>query len=510
MPAFLYALPSRLNKESIKGSLKDNRLHMMNINKMLKALTLCSYMVLTAACADPAPATPLASEDPPSIQSAAFTSSTTALLTQSPPIAMTVSSTLSATYHYETAIGTTDGGIDVAGWTSAGTTSPIYASSTSLANNTTYYASARIVDSNSNVISTMSAGNWMHTPYLVSKLVATDSASFSYVHLDVDWTRKIAYLASRQAGKCLTAIDFSDEANPTVLKVIGSATSPATGGSTCLGVRLYNNGTRLVLGVLGANLIEVWDLGANPAALNWTKLSSVTVAGPKRVDVEEVSPTLTRVYAAKTGGITSLDITEPAGTMVATGTYTYTPGGTMNDVTYLGSHLLTASDANAAPIHDVAISTLTLNGTFSTAAAAFTMPWFWSATRSLDGTLAYLGGVGGGFLQLSSGTMALVSKHAAVAPPVRDSTFSIEGGQPVLYTIKNSRQLYRWNLASVSVPVLTHSTTVNDAVSGGYGIRVNAATMRGIVITNGGSFTVIRTDQLDAASATEISTHALY
>lgn len=357
----------------------------------------------------------------------------------------------------------------------------------------------------------MSAGSWLHTPFLVSSLAVTSSAVSSYVYVDVDWTRKIAYLASREPGKCLIAVDFANETNPVLLNTIGSATTPATAGSTCVGVRLYNNGTRLALSIWGANKIEVWDLGADPRALNWSKLNAVTVSGPRRFDLEEVSAAQTRIYVGRTGGLSIIDIAEPAGTGGVTGNYTYAPGGAVNAVTYLGGHSIVASDLDASPIHDVDTAARTLNGALSSATADFTIPWFWGAARSLDGTLAYLSGFGGALLQLGGGGVSLVAKHKFVGGGImRDATFSEKNGQPILYAIGSAKKIYRWDFSNSAAPVLTHATAINDVIRDGYGIRADAATDRAIVVTNGGMLYIIRTDQLDTASATDFSNNVLY
>lgn len=434
-----------------------------------------------------------------------------ALLHKSPSVTVSTDISVSSPYYFEAAIGTSAGATNTMAWTAQGTTSPFTVTSTALKNNQTYYLSVRITDGNSYTSSAQSAGSWVHAPFLISSLSGTSASPFSYVDMDVDWTRKIAYLASRESGKCITTVDFSDETNPVILNVLGTATTPSTAGNTCLGVRLYKNGTRMVLSSYGANKVEVWDLTSNPKTFaSWTKLSTLAVTNAKRFDLEEVSATQTRLYIGRRFAAIIADIAEPAGTASLTGTFNYVPDG-IESATYLGPNMIGSSSANGEPVQIINPTTMALTTTLNYSSTPIPAPYSWGSSRSADGTLAYVAGLGGAFLQLVSNNVTLSAKHITTGSGIiRDSNFTTESSKNILYSIFSTpKSINRWDMSNPSSPVLTHSTAIADTVREAYAIRSNGSLNRAIVVTNGGMIYLIRTDQLDAASATDVANSAL-
>jgi hypothetical protein len=131
--------------------------------------------------------------------------------------------------------------------------------------------------------------------FIVSQTLLSSFVGFTWVAVDVDWSRRLAYLATRETGRCVAVVDFTDELHPQIIQRIDG------GRTTCLGVALDGNASRLVVLSYGAGQVALFDLGADPRAGTYASLDVATVPGPRHFAIDRgVSPS--RVYVARQVG----------------------------------------------------------------------------------------------------------------------------------------------------------------------------------------------------------------
>ncbi len=441
-------------------------------------------------------------------------------LNETPQVALQLTSELGADDFVQIAVGTSDDGEEVLPWTNVSTATFKdrsfefkFSSILGLTNNTLYFMKARTGNLRDQFSKVFRLGSWSHTPYMSALIDGTNFASFSYVAIDVDWENKIAYLASREPDKCLTAVDFSNENNPVVVKVIGTTTSPATTGGTCLGLRLYQGGKRLVLSVSGSSHLEVWDLGNDPKLFQWSRLSSIgSVTGARRIQVEYDNQSSTAtVYTTLRSGLAIYQITEPTGQISLSQVQDY-GANNLNEGVALGQHFVVGRDTSGSAILEANTTDLSDTTLINYSSVDFANGWFWTGSKSVTDSWIYLGGHGGVFLKLNgSQQFEVAARHKLTdGNTIRDSHFVIEDGKNILYTIESTvKRINRWDLSSAQ-PQLTHSTVIDNSVKEGYGIRVDPTSKRAIVITNGGRFYILHTDNLDPATDAIRQNYSLY
>jgi hypothetical protein len=115
--------------------------------------------------------------------------------------------------------------------------------------------------------------------FVVSRTELTTFAPFSWVALDVDWARSLAYVGTRETGHCVAVIDFANEAAPSILRWIGD---PDT---ACLEVALLDPG-RLAVISTGSSALSLWSLGPDPRSAAPTLLDEQSVDGPRHFSVD--------------------------------------------------------------------------------------------------------------------------------------------------------------------------------------------------------------------------------
>jgi hypothetical protein len=115
--------------------------------------------------------------------------------------------------------------------------------------------------------------------FVVSSTQLTTFAPFSWVSLDVDWARSLAYAGTRETGHCVAVIDFANEAAPSIVRWIGD---PDT---ACLEVALLD-GDRLAVISAASSALALWSLGPDPRSVAPTLIAKVSIDTPRHFSVD--------------------------------------------------------------------------------------------------------------------------------------------------------------------------------------------------------------------------------
>ncbi|MFC1609699.1 hypothetical protein ACFL6C_01955 [Myxococcota bacterium] len=327
--------------------------------------------------------------------------------------------------------------------------------------------------------------------------------SDSYVDLDVDWSRSLAYAASREPGVCVAIFDLTDMANPTLLANLSPETTPATGGDRCLGVRLFAGGTRLAVSCSDTSVVEIWDLGADPRTLAWSGLSSAPAPTPTRMEIVESNPT-TMVVGVRWSpdGARRFEIVGGGTALVDLGTFSN--ACSHNHVTPVANNwVITACWEDGSSIVQVAPSNMTMERSIDMDNGGTS--GFWSGAISADGTRVFQGGWVAGFLEyVPGGTDEIVLRSRFNNPNAgyRSAQFVEEGGAAHLYVITGDRVLEVWDATDLSSPHFVRRGVVDVATREGYGVKVDVASRRAIVVANGGQLVVIDIDTIPVSFGT--------
>jgi hypothetical protein len=345
-------------------------------------------------------------------------------------------------------------------------------------------------------------------PAIVSQTsVVSPSAGFSMVDLDVDWSRKLAYAATRESGRCFYVIDFQDELAPKLISSIGSATSPATLGDTCLGTVLNAAGNHLLVGNQGANQIELWDLGPNPRAAAFTRLSNTSSLGgpPRRILWQEDGGTSWVFAGTGANGVQAHLLDEASHAFTTSFTYTF-PGATSGeDVNELAlvlgtsTSILAASDADGDPALELSTPNLTPGTSFPMTDGATTY-WFWTAASSGDRKKAFVGGTAGAFFDVTSGMPAVALRIVPEASYFRAATFAQIDGKDLFYVVRSDGWVDVFDVTNASTPNLVVHHLLASKNGELYGIRVDPVSRRAVVVTNRGDFFVLNVGSLTPAT----------
>lgn len=340
---------------------------------------------------------------------------------------------------------------------------------------------------------------------IVSKSSIISPAGNSMVALDVDWSRSVAYASTREAGKCFYAIDFSNEAAPSLIASIGTGTTPSTLGQTCLGIRLYPSGKKLLVSSYAANLVEYWDLGSNPLALSWSRLTSTALNKARRLELFEAGAT-TAVNVAQNLGAQQLSLDEGtlAFSVVATSVVAGVSPDFVNEGTIVSDGvtrwLISATSKTGEPIHvyDAANGAEVTNFPITNGS---TLPWYWTTSASANRLKAFAGGTGMAFFEVSGGSVQIRARQQLPSGIYRDSAFAQINGRDYVFAVINSGWLDQFDVTDISNPVLVSHTEVPISNVELYGVRVNPATRRAIAVSNRGELFVINIDGLTPATS---------
>jgi hypothetical protein len=118
--------------------------------------------------------------------------------------------------------------------------------------------------------------------FVVSRTQLSTFAPFSWVALDVDWARSLAYVGTRETGHCVAVVDFANEAAPSIVRWIGD---PDT---ACLEVALLDGDRLAVITTAGSGL-SLWSLGPDPRSAAPTLIDEVSIASPRHFSVDRSS-----------------------------------------------------------------------------------------------------------------------------------------------------------------------------------------------------------------------------
>lgn len=333
-------------------------------------------------------------------------------------------------------------------------------------------------------------------------------AGGSYLSLDVDFTKKVAY-AGINTGRSFDAIDLNDEENPVLLNSLGSTSTPSSAISTSRGVALYKNGERLIVAGNASSSLELWNLSTDPRAIgSWTKMGTLTgVSSVRKIaKVDTTDPNNTIVTLALRQGIAVVNIAEPAGTMsilrirsnysnghgagAMMGDWMISPDYNTGASLSLFNHSTLARDAQY-PFPEQS-----LNGTP-------TGTLMWTAASNPTGTKGISSGSILGFFSYDPSNPAVIpvnTKRVFTSVPTysRDATFVTEAGKDLFYvTLANPvKGLDVWDATDISNPSLLHHLELTNATGEVYGVRVDAINRRAYAVTNTGLFFIVNTEML--------------
>lgn len=333
-------------------------------------------------------------------------------------------------------------------------------------------------------------------PVVVSNNKIVDNTTFSYVDMDVDWSRNLAYLATRKANKCIDVVDFSNPLVPSIVKSIGSGTL-----QTCLGVRLFDGNKKVLASSLGSSKIAAWDLTSNPFDfVSWYQLGEYAIGsqGKRVAGIKNTGVNTWEVYSTKSSGVfkASLSISGAVGTFALLNSYN--TGLSFNASTVIGNTVLAQSFTGTT--EPVSILNLSLVAQ-TTSTTSF---WGWTANTNEDGSKSFLGGGTGGaaFFADDSGTVNLKKKFLLNSTcTVRSADFAIQGSKEYLYSLCSNGSIDVFDVTDINNPVLVKVGQINLVELEAYAIKVKANSNTGIVVTNKGDFIVINLLGLTSPSA---------
>ena len=329
-------------------------------------------------------------------------------------------------------------------------------------------------------------------PNLIANSVKTTSnAAFSYTDLDVDWSRELAFTASRKSNICSDVVKFSNN-TPTVIRSIGSASL-----QVCLGVKLFDNNSKVILSSNTSTKVAAWDVSSDMANSSlWYSMGEYsTGAAAKRISqIIPISATSWEMIATRRFGIykTSIDLTG------ATNAYTasisllssYTEGSEFNSSAVLGDKILAQSFTGATePIRKID-SSFTLESTIN-------MTFFnWTSISNATNTKAFLGGSGamGALLSYSSGQVILEQQFRLANTSclaIRSADIVVQQNKELLYSLCSEGRIDVYDITNISSPVFIKQGQLTGFEGEAYAIKIKPNSDTGIVVTNRGDFIML-------------------
>jgi hypothetical protein len=324
----------------------------------------------------------------------------------------------------------------------------------------------------------------------LTKLGPTSGLSFT--DIDVDWSRRLAYVSSREGGSCVYVIDFSDELAPVTIRQIGSA--DGTGG-VCLGATLSPDALHLFLTSYGAGQVEHWNFGSDPRALVFARSGSLALGGARDVAYDGTGI----LYITRGGAAPGIDRVrvEADGSLTSDGSYAASPcTGHLNDAAPLFARgvLMSACADDGSPAQVIDATALTLIDSIDMSNGGTS--GLWSADSM--GDVIFLGGWVSGFFQFvpGTGTVELASRFDNPGT-YRDVAFMRQGSTPLLFGAATGGFLEVFDATDPSAPRMVSRTLMENASGEPYGVAADDSSRRAIVVTNQGDFIVIDLDRLD-------------
>lgn len=338
--------------------------------------------------------------------------------------------------------------------------------------------------------------------FVLSSTKLASNSSNSYVDIDVDWDLNYAYLGSRFPGTCFEVVDFANIFSPTVVKTVGSATTPSSTGNTCLGVKLFASNRRLVVTSNASGRVEIWNLGTNPSVLNFTRTIDSAVSSARHVaGVNEAGGIdNTDISVIRTGGVVKLNYNESAVSFLST--WNTTLAGSRNGgVVVDGNFVLSGGWANADPIlsHDYSNGSLLNTYPMDNGGSS----GLWSGAISPDQTKVFVGGWVSGFFKYSAlPTPALsVTKRVDNPSGYRSTAYAQLDGKDYFVGVSSDHYVDVYDVTDIDNPQLAYRTLVPDVEGELYGVRVNQNSRRLVIVTNKGDFVMADWDKMQPALA---------
>lgn len=343
---------------------------------------------------------------------------------------------------------------------------------------------------------TVAATDSAPTGFVTTAAQLSTATPYSFVDLEVDWSRSLAYVSTRESGECFEAIDFAGV--PTIIAREGP---PSTPNPPCLGILLDASGTSLVVTSEAGNTIEVWSLGADPRAGAYTKLGSATISGPERIARSLAGANTLYVARNKVAPGVQMVTTSPSAPYVTTGAAfdsanacTY---GVDATVDLASGVVLSPCSDDGSPIEIADDQTLAKIGEIA-AVPPSGASGFWSTARTSDGTLAVALGWIGVVLSSSGAQRATQLARFQNTNAYRDAQIADRGAGPEVFAIRDDGTLDVISLATPSDPVVIATESVGTP--GAYALELSPDLQRAVVVTNRGWFYIVDLGQLQPSS----------
>ncbi|HEY0991643.1 MAG TPA: hypothetical protein VGD80_31540, partial [Kofleriaceae bacterium] len=177
--------------------------------------------------------------------------------------------------------------------------------------------------------------------FVVSRTQLTTFTGFSWVALDVDWARSLAYVGTRETGHCVAVVDFANEAAPAIARWIGD---PA---SVCLEVALLDPG-RLAVISSTASTVALWSLGTDPRHDAPVLIDEhAGIDGPRHFSIDR-SGAASRLLIASTYGLVEFEV--GAGALAFINSWPGNCSGPYQTAVAAGARIVVGCQADNSPI----------------------------------------------------------------------------------------------------------------------------------------------------------------
>jgi hypothetical protein len=306
--------------------------------------------------------------------------------------------------------------------------------------------------------------------FVVSRTALTAASAFSWVAVDVDWARRLAYVGTREAGRCVAVVDFADEAAPSIARWIGE---PDT---ACLEVALVAP-DRLVVLSAAASSVKVWSLGSDPRGAAPVLLGAQSVSSPRHLALDERGALPRLLVAAQPSpGLVELEVRSTG--LAIIDTWSGTCSLPYQAVVPVGNEVIVACQADNSPIEILA-----RNGLDPIASLPNTAPGVsgsWTATSLPDGRAVVLGWAN---VVVRNGN---VVTRWLTPEPYRHV---IAGDTDTVWTAVGDGSIEVLSLATDGVARVIGRAELGTGRET-YGVRLDPSRRRGIAVTNRGYFVV--------------------
>jgi len=306
--------------------------------------------------------------------------------------------------------------------------------------------------------------------FVISTTQLTTAPGFSWVALDVDWGSSLAYVGTREAGRCVAVVDFADEQAPFIVGWV------ATGNDLCLDVELID-GQRLALISRSNNSLMLYSLGADPRAGSYTIVDATPTQGPRHFAVDTVGAS--RRFLVVTDGSPALWEVELIGNgFVPVNQWPGTCTLPYQAVTSIGTRLALGCQDDNSPIELIDRASYSPHATIPN-----TWPGIsgvWNATTTPTNLVVMLG-----LANIVLDDTTVVGRWQTTYA-YRDV---IATGGDVVWASASGARIEVLSFADRGVVRMIGEATLGTGGEA-YAVRLDPARRRGITVTNNGYFVV--------------------